>query len=71
MCGSTLIYYHAMDKIQALGGARYNTWLAKSTHIGMSNLHQSRSTGIPWNILPITSSVHPCLFHAAFFRTLD
>jgi len=34
ICGSTLVYYGAPDKIQALGGARYNAWIAKSSHIG-------------------------------------
>lgn len=35
ICGSTLLYYHEPDKIQARGGATYNTWLAYSRHIGI------------------------------------
>ena len=33
MCGSTIIYYHNPDKVQALAGANYNKWLALSKHI--------------------------------------
>ncbi len=32
--GSTLLYYHAPDTIQTLGGASYNRWLALPHHIG-------------------------------------
>lgn len=42
ICGSTLLYYHQPDTIQALGG-KYNKWLGLSKHIGeglqMSNIH--------------------------------
>jgi hypothetical protein len=34
MCGSTLLYYYAPDKVQALGGATYNKWLSTMSHIG-------------------------------------
>lgn len=34
ICGSTLLYYHSPDKIQALGGAKYNKVLGTSRHIG-------------------------------------
>lgn len=34
MCGSTLIYYHAPQKIQAFGGAKYNRWLGTSRAVG-------------------------------------
>jgi hypothetical protein len=33
MCGSTIIYYHNPDKVQALAGANYNKWLALAKHI--------------------------------------
>ncbi len=32
--GSTLLYYHAPDTVQTLGGASYNRWLALPRHIG-------------------------------------
>ncbi|HEX8431865.1 MAG TPA: glycosyltransferase family 2 protein [Longimicrobium sp.] len=32
--GSTLVYYHAPDTVQAWGGARYNRWLAIGRHLG-------------------------------------
>ena len=35
MCGSTHLYYHQPDCIQAMGGATYNRWLALSKHIGV------------------------------------
>jgi len=35
MCGSTLLYYHEPDKVQALGGARYNKWLGVTRPIGL------------------------------------
>ncbi len=34
ICGSTLLYYHHPDRVQALGGAAYNCWLATTRHIG-------------------------------------
>ena len=34
ICGSTLMYYHAPETIQALGGAQYNKWLGTRTPIG-------------------------------------
>ncbi len=35
ICGSTLIYYHTPDKVQAYGGAKYNKWLGIPKHIGV------------------------------------
>jgi len=34
VCGSTLLYYHEPNIVQALGGATYNKWLALANHIG-------------------------------------
>jgi GT2 family glycosyltransferase len=34
ICGSTLLYYDAPDRVQALGGASYNRWFALPRHIG-------------------------------------
>lgn len=34
ICGSTLMYYHAPETIQALGGAQYNKWLGTRSPIG-------------------------------------
>lgn len=34
ICGSTVIYYHEPDKVQAFGGARYFPWAGMSMHIG-------------------------------------
>jgi GT2 family glycosyltransferase len=34
MCGSTLPYYSDPDRVWALGGGRYNKWLAQSRNIG-------------------------------------
>ena len=36
LCGSTLLYYHEPDRVQAAGGASYNAWLALPRHIGES-----------------------------------
>lgn len=33
--GSTILYYSAPNTVQALGGARYNRWLALPNHIGV------------------------------------
>jgi len=46
ICGSTLIYYHDANTIQALGGSIYNPWLARIGHIG-GGLNVSRNPGIP------------------------
>lgn len=35
MCGSTLLYYHEPEVVQALGGASYNAWTARSRHLGL------------------------------------
>ncbi|MCC5464131.1 glycosyltransferase family 2 protein [Pelosinus baikalensis] len=35
ICGSTLLFYDNPDKVQAFGGAVYNSWLALSNHIGL------------------------------------
>jgi GT2 family glycosyltransferase len=42
LCGSMVLYYGAPDTVQALGGARYNRWLALPRHIGLG-----RSAGAP------------------------
>src|SRR6185437_8412905 len=34
ICGSTLLYYHRPQFVQALGGSTYNRWLARIGHIG-------------------------------------
>lgn len=34
MCGSTLVYYHDRERVQALAGASYNKWLGTTRHIG-------------------------------------
>jgi GT2 family glycosyltransferase len=34
ICGSTLVYYHDVNTIQAQGGSTYNLWLARIGHIG-------------------------------------
>ena len=34
LCGSTLLEYENPDRVQALGGATYNNWMARSGHIG-------------------------------------
>lgn len=34
LCGSSLLYYHQPDMVQALAGATYNRWLATTRHIG-------------------------------------
>ena len=34
MCGSTLVYYHNRDVIQAYGGGTYNKWLGLSKRLG-------------------------------------
>lgn len=34
ICGSTLIYYHRPDKVQAFGGATFNKWICAPKHIG-------------------------------------
>jgi len=34
LCGSTLLHYHAPDRVQALGGAWYCKWLGLAWHLG-------------------------------------
>lgn len=34
LCGSTLIYYHERDKVQAYGGANYSPLSGRSRHVG-------------------------------------
>lgn len=34
ICGSTLIYFHNRNQVQALGGSTYNRWLGWNKHIG-------------------------------------
>lgn len=37
LCGSTLLYYHAPNSIQALGGSVYRPWLARVGQIGLGS----------------------------------
>ncbi|WP_426110179.1 glycosyltransferase family 2 protein [Massilia sp. PWRC2] len=53
ICGSTLVHYHNPATVQALGGARFNRWLATSYHVGEGQLYstehgQSRSVRIDY-----------------------
>jgi len=41
ICGSTLLYYHAPDTVQALGGAGFNKWRGKPTEIGKQTARAS------------------------------
>lgn len=34
ICGSSLVYAHTPDRLQAFGGARYSRWTGRSRHIG-------------------------------------
>ncbi|MFS2137462.1 glycosyltransferase family 2 protein [Duganella sp. Dugasp56] len=34
LCGSTLVYYHQRDQVQAFGGARYSPARGSSVHVG-------------------------------------
>lgn len=34
VCGSTLMYYHEPDSVQAFGGAVYSRWTGRSRHLG-------------------------------------
>ncbi|AKR43389.1 glycosyltransferase family 2 protein [Methylophilus sp. TWE2] len=34
LCGSTLVYYHERNKLQAMGGAVYSKYTGRSAHIG-------------------------------------
>lgn len=43
LCGSTLLYEAQRDRVQALGGARYNRWLGSVRHLGQ---HQPRAQPI-------------------------
>lgn len=38
MCGSTLIYYHDRDMVQAYGGGTYNKWLGLTQKLGHGRL---------------------------------
>lgn len=42
MCGSMLLYYHDPELIQALGGSKYNRWLARVGNIGLGLRVQDR-----------------------------
>lgn len=41
ICGSTLLYHHNRDMIQAMGGAKYNKWSARSAAVGAFGLASS------------------------------
>lgn len=43
MCGSTLLYYHHPNIIQAKGGAVFNKWAATSRHIGEGEIYSCDS----------------------------
>lgn len=47
MVGSTLVYYDEPDRVQTLGGARYNRWLAISRNIGGSVVCNGEPRAIP------------------------
>lgn len=34
MCGCTVVYHHTPDSVQAWGGAQFQPWLARATHLG-------------------------------------
>jgi GT2 family glycosyltransferase len=41
ICGSTLLYYHEPERVQALGGFRHNVWLGVSAHIGQDTRYDA------------------------------
>lgn len=41
MCGSTVVYYDDAKTVQAAGGAGYNRWTARVTHIGCDRTVES------------------------------
>lgn len=52
ICGSTLLYYHEPQKVQALGGATYDEWFGRGKFIG---------SGIPvaetWKVSDVTEKL--------------
>jgi GT2 family glycosyltransferase len=36
-CGSTLLFYYAPERVQALGGVRYNRWIGIGAQIGLGS----------------------------------
>ncbi|WP_353404248.1 glycosyltransferase family 2 protein [Duganella hordei] len=48
LCGSTLVYYHQRDQVQAFGGARYSPAKGSSVHVGAFE---------PLSAIPVTPSV--------------
>lgn len=42
LCGSTLLYYAAPEKIQALGGVQHSRWKCRSTNIGLGENFPSK-----------------------------
>jgi GT2 family glycosyltransferase len=46
ICGSTLLYYHDITRVQALGGATYNRWAGVSKHIGQGHTFMSEKIDI-------------------------
>jgi GT2 family glycosyltransferase len=52
ICGSTVLYYHAPDTVQVLGGARYNRWIALPLPIGTG-----RAASEPIDAEQITSTM--------------
>lgn len=53
LCGSTLIYYHERDKVQALGGAIYSPLKGRSHHVGAFSL----PANVPLSPLEIEKSL--------------
>lgn len=43
LCGSTLLFYDEPDRVQALGGFRYNVWLGLATQIGQMRRYSELS----------------------------
>jgi GT2 family glycosyltransferase len=41
VCGSKIISYHEPDKVQSLGGCRFNKWLGIPSHIGVKTVASS------------------------------
>ncbi len=47
MCGSTLLFYHRPDVVQALGGATYNPWIGTAKHIGEQTVFSPPCAAVP------------------------
>lgn len=49
ICGATLLLHHERERVQALGGASYNPWRARSAALGI-NLHASQIPNDPTEV---------------------